>query len=97
MDKRTDIKIEDNKSSLILESRKKLALTGVLEVMNFDEEKIDLLTVLGNLTVKGKDLKMNKLDVQNGDVVIIGTVSSMVYSNKEIKKNNQSLISRLFK
>ena len=47
--------------------------------------------------IKGQDLKMNKLDVQNGDVIIAGSIASMVYSGKNIKKNNESLLSKLFK
>lgn len=97
MEKRSDNLIQDNKSSLNLENRKKLTLSGVVEVMNFDEEKIDLTTKLGNLTIKGEELKMNKLDVQNGDVIIVGNISSMVYNGKEIKKSGESLLSKLFK
>lgn len=86
MEKRADNSVQDNKSSLNLEDRKKLTLSGVVEVMSFDEEKIDLTTKLGNLTIKGEELKMNKLDVQNGDVIIIGNISSMVYNGKVSKK-----------
>lgn len=97
MEKREEIKMEDSKSNLLLENRKKLTLSGVVEVMSFDEEKIELSTKLGNLTIKGADLKMNKLDVQNGDVIIAGSIASMVYNGKNIKKNNESLLSKLFK
>ncbi|NME82352.1 sporulation protein YabP [Clostridium sp. SM-530-WT-3G] len=97
MEKREEIKMEDSKSNLLLENRKKLTLSGVVEVMSFDEEKIELSTKLGNLTIKGSDLKMNKLDVQNGDVIIAGSIASMVYNGKNIKKNNESLLSKLFK
>ena len=97
MEKREETKIENSKSNLLLENRKKLTLSGVVEVMNFDEEKIELTTKLGNLIIKGEDLKMNKLDVQNGDVIIAGSIASMVYSGKNIKKNNESLLSKLFK
>lgn len=97
MEKREQIKMEDSKSNLLLENRKKLTLSGVVEVMNFDEEKIELSTKLGNLIIKGQDLKMNKLDVQNGDVIIAGSIASMIYSGKNIKKNNESLLSKLFK
>lgn len=90
-------KVEDEKSSLSLENRKKLTLSGVLEVLSFDDEKIDLTTKLGDLTIKGQDLKMNKLDVQNGDVVIVGRITSMVYTGKEIKKNKESILNKLFK
>ena len=44
MEKREAIKMEDSKSNLLLENRKKLTLSGVLEVMSFDEEKIELST-----------------------------------------------------
>lgn len=98
MEKRADNIIQDNnKSSLNLENRKKLTLSGVVEVMSFDEEKIELTTKLGNLTIKGEELKMNKLDVQNGDVIIIGNIASMVYNGKASKKNSESLLSKLFK
>ena len=98
MEKRADNIIQDNnKSSLNLENRKKLTLSGVIEVMSFDEEKIELTTKLGNLTNKGEELKMNKLDVQNGDVIIIGNIASMVYNGKVSKKNSESLLSKLFK
>lgn len=97
MEKRVENKIEDNKSNLALEDRKRLTLSGVIEVISFDEQKIDLTTKLGNLTIKGEELKMNKLDVQNGDVIIVGSISYMVYNGKISKKSNESIISRLFK
>ena len=40
---------------------------------------------------------MNKLDVQNGDVIIVGNTASIVYSSKEVKKEKESIISKLFK
>ena len=86
MEKKDISKIEENKGNLILENRKKLTLSGVVEVISFDEEKILLNTKLGALTIKGTELKMNKLDVQNGDVTIVGDVWSMVYSGKEMNK-----------
>ena len=63
MEKRADNIVQDNKSSLSLENRKKLTLSGVIEVMSFDEEKIDLTTKLGNLTIKGEELKMNNTKI----------------------------------
>ncbi|MBD7910971.1 MULTISPECIES: sporulation protein YabP [Clostridium] len=87
---------EEMKSNLTLESRKKLTLTGVLEVVNFDDEKISLNTNLGNLSIKGEGLKMNKLDVQNGDVIICGTILAIIYSGKNVKKNKENIIKRIF-
>ena len=90
-------KLEDNRGNLVLENRKKLTITGIVEVISFDEEKIMLNTKLGSFNNKRLGLKMNKLDVQNGDVIIVGEISAMIYSSKEIKKEKESIIGRLFK
>ncbi|WP_297633809.1 sporulation protein YabP [uncultured Clostridium sp.] len=79
-------------SSIGLENRKKISLTGVNEVLSFNDEKIILNTVLGKLNIKGQNLKMNKLDVQNGDVVIEGYVISLIYGNKKNKAPRKKLI-----
>ena len=55
------------------------------------------LTGVEELTIKGQNLKMNKLDVQNGDVMINGEIYYIVYSGKEVKKEKESIIGRLFK
>lgn len=97
MEAKKDIKIDEKRSGLMLENRKKLSLTGVMEVISFNENVIMLSTCLGAMTIKGEGLRMNKLDVQNGDVMIIGTINSCVYSGSEIKKDNESILKKLFK
>lgn len=92
-----EVKVADKKGTLILEDRKKLSITGVNEVVSFNDEIIILNTNLGMLTIKGSGLKMNKLDVQNGDIKITGSINSFVYSGNESKKNNESIIARLFR
>lgn len=98
METNKDLKTQDKKSNLTLDSRKKLVLTGVIEVLSFDDEKILLNTCLGMLTIKGQELKMNKLDVQNGDVIMVGTISSLVYTSGSVKpEKKDSIIARLFR
>lgn len=88
---------EIKKSNLSLWNREKLTLTGIIEVISFDEERIFLITTLGNIDIKGENLKMNKLDVQNGDVIITGLIVSISYSNKDISKNKENIIKKIFK
>ena len=97
MEKKSEGKLEECKGNITLENRKKMTLTGVEEVISFDDEKILLNTKLGALTIKGQNLKMNKLDVQNGDVMINGEIYYIVYSGKEIKKEKEGIFARLFK
>lgn len=96
MESRKEIIVEQ-KNSIHLENRKRMSLTGVQEVISFNEEKIELNTNGGMLIIKGEGLKMNKLDVQNGDVTIVGLVNSITYSGKEMKKEKEALLKRLFK
>lgn len=88
---------QGKKCNLSLENRKKLFLSGVEEVISFQDEKISLNTTLGNLTIKGNELKMSKLDVQSGDVIISGTISAMIYNEKNVKVTKESIIKKLFK
>ena len=52
MEKKLEGSIEDNRGNIILENRKKMTLTGVEEVISFDDEKILLNTKLGALKKK---------------------------------------------
>lgn len=88
---------QSKKCNLSLENRKKLFLSGVEEVISFQDEKISLNTVLGNLIIKGNELKMSKLDVQSGDVIISGTILAMIYNEKNVKVTKESIVKRLFK
>ncbi|MGH4137258.1 sporulation protein YabP [Clostridium sp.] len=97
MEVKKETKIEDRKSNLVLENRKKLTINGVIEVINFNENQILLNTDVGTMIIKGKELKMNKLDVQNGDVVITGKVDAFVYTSDKSKVKKDSIVSRLFR
>lgn len=92
-----DIKIDEKKSNMTLENRKRLSLNGVMEVISFNEELIILNTILGTLNIKGEGLRMNRLDVQNGDIMITGTVNSCIYTNRESKQDKESILAKLFK
>lgn len=98
MDNKKDLKQEERVSNLTLENRKKITISGVVEVISFNEEKIILNTSKGMLTIKGNGLKMNKLDVQNGDVLVEGEgIDSLVYSVKNTQKEKESIWTKLFK
>ncbi|MBX4261791.1 sporulation protein YabP [Clostridium estertheticum] len=97
MEAKKETKIEDKKSNLTLENRRKLTINGVIEVINFNENQILLNTDVGIMMVKGQELKMNKLDVQNGDVIITGKVDSFVYTSDKGKVKKDSIVARLFR
>ncbi len=64
---------------LTLDQRNKLQLTGAREVIHFDEELVELDTSLGTLVVQGTDLRLKCLALEDGTVVIQGTIQSLSY------------------
>ena len=64
---------------LTLNQREDLNLTGVTEVVSFDESAVVLKTHLGTLTVLGEDLVLKTLSVEGGQVAVSGHISSLQY------------------
>ena len=68
--------------SVILEDRKQLSLSGVSDVSGFDEETVVLETELGQLTVKGSCLHINKFSLETGELNLDGNIYSHYDSAK---------------
>ena len=82
--------------NVILENRKKLTLTGIKDVLSFDDEIVIVESELGLLNIKGADLRVNKISVETGDVIVEGTIRAIEYSDKDLSPN-QGLMSKIFK
>ena len=67
--------------SLTLHSRNRLTVTGVTEVVSFDDTAVVLHTGLGALTVLGRELQLKALTPDGGNVTIEGTVSALQYED----------------
>ncbi|QTL99370.1 sporulation protein YabP [Iocasia frigidifontis] len=80
--------------SFSLNNRKQLNMTGVKEVVTFNENKVILQTTQGNLSIKGEDLNIHNLNLDDGSVKIEGYVSSLEYTDKI---NSKGLLNKLFK
>lgn len=64
---------------LTLNERKALTLTGVTEVVSFDEETVVLRTCMGTLTVHGQNLQLKNLSLDGGQVSVDGSVAALIY------------------
>ena len=83
---------------VILENRSRGTITGIQEVVSFDENQIVLDTDMGLLTVKGKNLHVSRLTLEKGETDIDGSIDSLAYSSNEAdRKSGESLFSRLFR
>ena len=83
---------------VLLANRKSANFSGVLDVLSFDVNEILLETEQGMLMVKGKDLHVNRLTLEKGEVDLSGHIDSIAYSDvHHVNKKNENLFMKLFK
>lgn len=84
--------------NIILENRQKLSVSGVLDVESFNDESVIMETELGMLIVRGDDLHINKLNLDNAELVIEGDIYCCEYSDRESgKSKGMNFFSKMFK
>lgn len=95
--------MEDKKSNkvmvnqnIIMENREKISVTGVIDIHSFDDELVLAQTDLGILTIKGDDLKMNKLNLENNELIVEGQIIAVAYSDVSQAKKT-GFMNKLFK
>lgn len=90
---------EQNVHTLSILNRKKIKLTGVIQVDSFDDDQVELATKLGRLVIKGQKLHVNQLDVAEGNLTIEGIVTGFQYyeEGKGAKAKSKGILERLLK
>ena len=80
----------------VMEGRRKLSVSGVEDVESFDENEIVMVTALGILVLTGKDLRIEKLSLDSGDVIVEGAIDRLEYEDIT-RTDGSGFFSRLFK
>ena len=94
--------MEENKLTkshkIVLTNRKGGNFTGVLDVISFDISEVLLETEQGMLNIKGKDLHVNRLNLEKGEADIEGIMDSLSYSQVPTSiKKPENLFGKWFK
>lgn len=82
--------------NVIMKERKCVELSGITQIDHFDDEEFLLESVQGWIEITGKELTLDKLDKERGEVIIKGHINSLCYTSNQ-KGNKQSLMNKLFK
>lgn len=90
------IQVKTQGQKLTLENRENLNVSGVRDVESFSETAVSLDTTLGRLLIKGENLRINKLNVDTGDLNLLGKVNTLEYA-KNTKRQKGSMLENLFK
>ena len=69
---------------LSLNERRELTMTGVTEVVSFEETEVVLRTSLGTLIVQGTGLQLKTLSLDGGQVAVEGNVSTLIYEEPRL-------------
>ena len=93
----SNMNVSSGIQNLVLENREKLSISGVLDVLSFDDQIVILETELGLLTIKGENIRINKLSFDTTEVVLEGEIISLSYTDKEITKKDSSFLGKIFK
>ncbi len=86
---------EYKNQNITLEDRKKLSISGVKSVENFDDNSITLITNLGTLNIRGNDIKIEMLNLDIGGVTATGDFYLVEYVSEISEK--RGFFSGLFK
>lgn len=82
--------------NVIMEGRKNLTISGVTDVDSFDERCIVLYTQMGELVIKGRELHINSMSIETGDMTIDGDIWALNYGDKD-KKGSPTFLGKLFR
>lgn len=84
---------------VVLTNREKLTIKGVNNVDSFDEKEIILQTDLGVLSLKGENLQIKQLDLEQGCFAVEGLITSLQYSvsGRDIRDRGKGFLERLLK
>jgi len=81
---------------IVLKHREECMITGVEEVISFDEKAVTADTQMGMLCIKGENLHVKRVSLETGELEVEGTVSMMQYqTNQRRGKKGENFVKRL--
>lgn len=79
--------------SVSLTDRSSAVVTGIEEVISYDENNIVVSTSLGQLTLDGRGLNIVQLNLSDGIITVEGKIDAFYYMEQ---RERRSLFSRIF-
>lgn len=86
-----------NNHKLSINMRKSVALTGVTDVVSFDDAEVLLDTELGMLTITGNELHVKGLNLEAGEMSVTGQINALKYGDEGARKPGESIWKHLWK
>lgn len=85
----------ENNHKLVLDNQKRLDVSGVAGVDSMSDKEVEIVLAASKIVVRGEGLNVNKLNVDDGNLTVVGDrIYSVVYTDKNKAKAG---LSKLFK
>jgi len=79
-----------------IDNRERVSVTDVTDIESFNEEIILIALKNGGLIIRGENLHIQKLDLEEGRVLISGAIGSAVYTEKR-DRQEKGFLKRILK
>ncbi len=87
-----------SRHTVFFDGREKITVTGVVDVISFDEEAVYAETEKGVMILKGINFHVTKLNLDNGELDIEGEVYNMTYEDPGVfPKGKSSFLGKIFR
>ena len=83
--------------SFTVSGRSSMDISGVREVISFDESNVMLMTDGGEMSIEGTGLKVSVLDTDSGRVSLSGKVNAVYYFDDAAEPRSHGFFGKLFK
>ncbi len=87
----------DIRHRIVLEERSRLSVSGVTDVVSFDDESITADTDMGMIIIRGEDLHIGRLNLDEGALQVDGSVDSIEYTDGSESSRGGFLLGKIFK
>lgn len=88
---------EYSRHRIVIDEREKMSVTGVTEVVSFDEESITADTDMGMLIIRGSDLHISKLNLDDGILQTEGEIESIEYTDGYTSDRGSMFFRKIFR
>lgn len=85
----SDNALVPERNDIVIRSRRHIDITGVRDVISFDDRSIVAVTRCGDMAVEGDALKIEVIDVEKEILSIDGKISAVIYYDSEPPKKRR--------
>lgn len=86
-----------SRHSITIDRRESVSVSGVTDVISFDEESVIGETELGVIIIRGVNLHVNRISLESGELSVSGEIDAVQYENPGAAGKSKSFMGRLFK